>query len=149
MSTWTTYFHTKLIYAVCSVFLRALYVCRVDIPPPPRTHHPHHHHQVLLNSLVTGLLMDSKQARDYRKYNVRLTSADWQRGSSRVTMCDIFIDRKYTCLLLLKMNNISVKVCCSVADPGCCGRVGVIVRAGIGMGGSVPPCLGGRGQQIR
>ena len=25
-----------------------------------------------------------KQARDYRKYNVRLTSADWQRGSGRV-----------------------------------------------------------------
>ena len=25
-----------------------------------------------------------KQARDYRKYNVRLTSADWQRGSDRV-----------------------------------------------------------------
>ena len=25
-----------------------------------------------------------KQARDYRKYNVRLTSADWQRGSCRV-----------------------------------------------------------------
>ena len=23
-------------------------------------------------------------ARDYRKYNVRLTSADWQRGSDRV-----------------------------------------------------------------
>ena len=26
-----------------------------------------------------------KQAHDYRKYNIRLTSADWQRGSSRVT----------------------------------------------------------------
>ena len=25
-----------------------------------------------------------KQAHDYRKYNVRLTSADWQRGSDRV-----------------------------------------------------------------
>ena len=25
-----------------------------------------------------------KQARDYRKYNIRLTSADWQRGSDRV-----------------------------------------------------------------
>ena len=25
-----------------------------------------------------------KQARDYRTYNVRLTSADWQRGSGRV-----------------------------------------------------------------
>ena len=25
-----------------------------------------------------------KQARDYRKYKVRLTSADWQRGSGRV-----------------------------------------------------------------
>ena len=25
-----------------------------------------------------------KQERDYRKYNVRLTSADWQRGSGRV-----------------------------------------------------------------
>ena len=25
-----------------------------------------------------------KQARDYRKYNVHLTSADWQRGSGRV-----------------------------------------------------------------
>ena len=25
-----------------------------------------------------------KQARDYRKYNVRLASADWQRGSDRV-----------------------------------------------------------------
>ena len=25
-----------------------------------------------------------KQAHDYRKYNVRLTSADWQRGSGRV-----------------------------------------------------------------
>ena len=25
-----------------------------------------------------------KQARDYRKYNVRLTRADWQRGSCRV-----------------------------------------------------------------
>ena len=25
-----------------------------------------------------------KQAHDYRKYNVRLTSADWQRGSARV-----------------------------------------------------------------
>ena len=25
-----------------------------------------------------------KQARDYRKYNVRLTSADWQRESGRV-----------------------------------------------------------------
>ena len=25
-----------------------------------------------------------KQARDYRKYNIRLTSADWQRGSGRV-----------------------------------------------------------------
>ena len=25
-----------------------------------------------------------KQARDYRKYNLRLTSADWQRGSGRV-----------------------------------------------------------------
>ena len=25
-----------------------------------------------------------KQARDYRKYNVRLTSSDWQRGSGRV-----------------------------------------------------------------
>ena len=30
-----------------------------------------------------------KQARDYRKYNVRLTSADWQRGSGRVII--IFI----------------------------------------------------------
>ena len=31
-----------------------------------------------------------KQARDYRKYNVLLTSADWQRGSGRVishSMC--------------------------------------------------------------
>ena len=25
-----------------------------------------------------------KQTRDYRKYNVRLTSADWQRGPDRV-----------------------------------------------------------------
>ena len=30
-----------------------------------------------------------KQARDYRKYNVRLTSADWQRGSDRVISQDI------------------------------------------------------------
>ena len=29
-----------------------------------------------------------KQARDYRKYNVRLTSADWQRGSDRVIKCN-------------------------------------------------------------
>ena len=25
-----------------------------------------------------------EQARDYSKYNVRLTSADWQKGSGRV-----------------------------------------------------------------
>ena len=30
-----------------------------------------------------------KQARDYRKYNVRLTSADWQRGSARVITSDV------------------------------------------------------------
>ena len=29
-----------------------------------------------------------KQAHDYRKYNVRLTSADWQRGSARVIISD-------------------------------------------------------------
>ena len=29
-----------------------------------------------------------KQAHDYRKYNVRLTSADWQRGSGRVIKFD-------------------------------------------------------------
>ena len=31
-----------------------------------------------------------KQAHDYRKYNVRLTSADWQRGSGRVINTSIY-----------------------------------------------------------
>ena len=37
-----------------------------------------------------------KQARDYRKYNVRLTSADWQRGSCRVI-------RSYTRAMIMGM----------------------------------------------
>ena len=32
-----------------------------------------------------------KQAHDYRKYNVRLTSADWQRGSARVIKQNILL----------------------------------------------------------
>ena len=42
-----------------------------------------------------------KQARDYRKYNVRLTSADWQRGSGRVishhihVQCNTLINALY------------------------------------------------------
>ena len=36
-----------------------------------------------------------KQARDYRKYNVRLTSADWQRGSCRVIrICNTLLAKK-------------------------------------------------------
>ena len=33
-----------------------------------------------------------KQAHDYRKYNVRLTSADWQRGSCRVINVNIYAE---------------------------------------------------------
>ena len=41
-----------------------------------------------------------KQARDYRKYNVRLTSADWQRGSGRV----INIHNTYVAVPLSPLN---------------------------------------------
>ena len=37
-----------------------------------------------------------KQARDYRKYNVRLTSADWQRGSGRVIK-NMMVQKKVSC----------------------------------------------------
>ena len=45
-----------------------------------------------------------KQARDYRKYNVRLMSADWQRGFGRVinfhikllyAACSVFLKSVY------------------------------------------------------
>ena len=117
LSLWITYFHTKLLYAVCREFLRAVYVCRVDTPHPTA---PPILRPVTVQLTVTDQLMDSegilikhgsacvdqskpsnviklrrlcpiiicmlmKQVRDYRKYNVRLMSADWQRGSGRVT----------------------------------------------------------------
>ena len=58
-----------------------------------------------------------KQARDYRKYNVRLTSADWQRGSGRViiTVLDL---KTYGCrrycqsnYCLCKQNNLYTVLC--------------------------------------
>ena len=45
-----------------------------------------------------------KQARDYRKYNVRLTSADWQRGSCYNVYCYKCVNVVYFCCSLYAMN---------------------------------------------